>query len=133
MIDVVSNALGMTLIFLFIPLGPRLYLAAVTAQAAVVLSITLVVLYSTGGIRPSQIRSAILPPIAAASAAIAAVIGVRTALPPRSGLAPGVVFEGVVFVLVFLAATRLWFATLLRELLGVAPGGRQINRLMLLR
>jgi O-antigen/teichoic acid export membrane protein len=133
MIDVASSGVGVALIFLFMPFGPQFYLAALTVQGAAMLTIILVVLCSTGGIWPRDILAAILPPLAAAAGATAAVIGLRAVLPLPSGFGLSIGFEGLFFVLVFATAARLCFPGLLRELLCVAPGGAHINRFMLLR
>lgn len=131
-LDVVSNGLAAAVIFLIMPLGPQVYLAAMAMHGAVMLTIMLVVLWSTSGIQSSAMRDALLPPALCLAAALATVIGVRAALPPASGFGPSVVLEALVFGLVFIAATRFFFPGLLRELLHVAPGGRRVNRLLLL-
>jgi O-antigen/teichoic acid export membrane protein len=127
-IDILSAVLGVALAVWLIPLGPQIYLGGVAALSALVLTLTLVILCVRGGIRLAALVVAFVPPVAAGLISGATLLSLRLAmrsiaidmLAVRAGI------DALVFCTIFLLVIRFGFPGPLRELLRVAPGGRQL-------
>jgi len=129
-IDVLSALVGVVLVFSLVPQGPQVYLCVVTVQSALVLTLTLILLGATGGIHLAALRAAFVPPLAAALMAGSALVGLRSAICSIDIVTVRVGIDALVFTVAFLVAIRICFPGPLRELLEVAPGGRQLASVM---
>jgi O-antigen/teichoic acid export membrane protein len=129
-IDILSAVTGVVLVFWLLPQGPQFYLCALAVQSVLVLSITLLVLRATGGIRLAALGAAFLPPLVAGLMAGAALVASRSAMCSIDFLTLRVGTDVLVFAVAFLAVVRVGFPAPLRELLDVAPGGQRLALLM---
>jgi O-antigen/teichoic acid export membrane protein len=124
-IDILSAVICVVLALWLIPFGPQIYLCGLAAHSALVLTLTLVVLRAKGGIRLAELPATFTPPLTAGLIAGAVLVGLHAALRSIEMLSVRVGIDALVFSVVFLIIIRLGFPRPLRELLHVAPGGRQ--------
>ncbi len=124
-IDILSAVICVVLALWLIPFGPEIYLCGLAAHSALVLTVTVVVLRAKGGIRFTEFPVAFMPPFAAGLMAGAVLVGLRTAMRSIDIISVRVGIDALVFSVVFLIILRLGFPGPLREILHVAPGGRQ--------
>jgi PST family polysaccharide transporter len=124
-IDILSAVICVVLALWLIPFGPQIYLCGLAVHSALVLMLTLVVLRAKRGIRLTELPATFMPPLAAGLMAGAVLMGLRAALHSIEILSVRVGIDAFVFSVVFLIIIRLGFPRPLRELLHVAPGGRQ--------
>lgn len=129
-IDILSAMVGVALVFWLLPEGPQLYLCGLAVQSVLVLTLTLIALRATGGIHLAALRAAFVPPIAAGLMAGGTLAVLRSATHSIDVLTVRVGMDALVFAMAFLLVIRLGFAGPLRELLHVAPGGRQLASVM---
>ena len=131
-IDLVSAVLGVTLALWLVPVGMEIYLAALVAHGLIVLGLAITVLVATGGIDRSATVSALLPPVVAGGAGVAAILSARAALGFSEILVLRLGLDLILFSIVYLAVLRLAFKRSLRELLDVVPGGNQLGAVLAL-
>jgi O-antigen/teichoic acid export membrane protein len=129
-IDILSAVVGVALVFWMLPQGPQLYLCALTVQSALVLTVTLIALHATKGIDIAAVRAAFVPPTVAGLTAGATLAALQPATNLIDVTVARVGIDALVFAAAFLLVIRLGFAGPLRELLHVAPGGRQLASVM---
>jgi O-antigen/teichoic acid export membrane protein len=131
-IDMLTAILGVLLAILVIPIGPRLYLAGLGMQNAIVLIIAAFTLVSTRGISLKDVFLAVAPPCFAAAVGIGGVLGVRIVLGDPKTLVLHLAFEGISFALLYAAIIRICWPNRLREILRPFPGAAGLRRVMLL-
>jgi len=125
-IDILSAMICLVLALWLIPFGPQVYLCGLAAHSALVLMLTLMVLRAKDGISLAELPAAFMPPIAAGLMAGAALVSLRTAMRSIDILGLRVGIDALVFSAAFLIIIRISFPGPLRELLRLAPGGRQL-------
>jgi len=128
LIDVIAASVAIGLALWLIPLGVLVYLAALAGHGLMVLLITLTALIQTDGIARESLLPAFWPTFVASGCA-AFTVGALRFMDLRSDLLTlRFVLEACVFGLVYLGMLRASFASALRELIQVAPGGSRIAR-----
>jgi O-antigen/teichoic acid export membrane protein len=111
--------------------GLRFYLVGMSAVHVVSLVFVLYWLQDDKAVTRRALVSAILPPVIATTAAVSAVLAVRTTGLGGMSLTTAAVTEGVVLALVYVLVLRLLFADAMEELIRALPERRRISRLLL--
>ena len=131
-VDVTSATVGAALVFMLVPLGPRVYLTGLAAMYLLILGMITLMLRKSGGISLKHVGASLFPPLVSCAAASAVLVGARGALLTLGFLPLRLAVEGILFTSIFALALRAIFPSHVRELLEVVPGGRRAARALAL-
>lgn len=127
-LDITSAVTGIILVLWLIPKGINIYLLALAAHSAIMLTLTTICLQITRGIYFKSVVSAFVPPIIASSLAIGAVFaanqGVKISTPTLR-----LFFDGLIFGATLICALRILFPQQLKELVISLPRGQTALRI----
>jgi PST family polysaccharide transporter len=131
MLDVVDALSGLVLAMFLIPMGMGLYLAALALQCGTILALTLALLRAKNGISSAGIFAALVPSAMAGAVSTGALFLVHRSPILSAPLVVRLAIEFGLFSAIYLCTLRFAFSKITKELIVVAPGGKQIGRLLL--
>ncbi|GGD50674.1 oligosaccharide flippase family protein [Erythrobacter arachoides] len=128
-IDIATSVLAILLAWLTIPSGPKYYFMATSLLGAAMLGLVCVAMVRTRAMTWSGVAGGLIPPAVAAAGAALAVAFLRPwimTLHPLLSLA----LAGTVLGVTYVAILRLAFASSLRALAEILPGGPLLLRVL---